>query len=192
MGLGGGDLLDLERKRGRESFCCWWWRSEEVEQGESFSSFFPRAFCFFAFLSLFGFFHEPISSRSRPFRPRSARPRTRTRSKRPRGGGGTPAKALNSAPLSSDSTNKPTEEALSWLISKKSKSRKRRGLALGNSVPQTRLRAPFRGLPDLLLLFRFALMRPFNQMVLLIRRRGENKVGKAANAACLAITFFLF
>ena len=175
MGLGGGDLLDLERKRGRESFCCWWWRSEEVEQGESFSSFFPRAFCFFAFLSLFGFFHEPISSRSRPFRPRSARPRTRTRSK-----------------LSSDSTNKPTEEALSWLISKKSKSRKRRGLALGNSVPQTRLRAPFRGLPDLLLLFRFALMRPFNQMVLLIRRRGENKVGKAANAACLAITFFLF
>lgn len=59
----------------------------------------------FRFLS--SFFHESISSRSRPFWPRSAPPRARKRSKQPRGGGGTPAKASNNAPppLPFDQTN---------------------------------------------------------------------------------------
>ena len=103
VGLGGGDLLDLEERVGeRERFLLLLVVEVEREKKNRVREvfLFPRAF--FAFLSLpCFFFNESISSRCRPFRPRSARPRGRMRSKRPRGGGGTPPKAFDNASPSS-------------------------------------------------------------------------------------------
>ena len=77
------------------------------QQGESFLlSSRALLFCRLSVL----FFHEFNSSRSRPFRPRSARPQWSTRSKRPRGGDGMQIQAFNDAPLRLDSANKPTKK----------------------------------------------------------------------------------
>jgi hypothetical protein len=92
------EISSTWRKKWGSGFC--WWKRSRKNRVRVFPFFLAR--CFFRFLSSSCFFNESIQGRSRPFWPRSARPRAMTRSTRPRRGGGTQAQAFNSAQLSLD------------------------------------------------------------------------------------------